>query len=77
MKRPVPPYQQLAAALRRQIREGALLPGETLPSATALAEQYEVSRATASRAVQLLKAEGRVTTGRGGGVFVAERPPAP
>ena len=77
MKGPVPPYQQLAAALREQIQEGALLPGEPLPSATALADQYEVSRATASRAVQLLKAEGWVVTSRGWGVFVAERPPAP
>jgi DNA-binding GntR family transcriptional regulator len=52
---------------------GEWLPGEQLPSASQLAEQYGVSRTTAARAVRVLADEGRVTVVRNWGAFVAEK----
>jgi GntR family transcriptional regulator len=52
---------------------GEWLPGEQLPSASQLGEQYGTSRTTAARAVRVLADEGRVTVVRNWGAFVAER----
>lgn len=67
------PYLAVADALRERIDSGEWLPGEALPSAAALAQEYKVSRSTAGRAIRVLAGEGRVTTVKGWGVFVAER----
>jgi GntR family transcriptional regulator len=69
---PVPPYQQLAAAIRGQIERGELAPGQQLPSALALASEYRVSVPTARKALGVLKNEGLVTGVAGYGTFVAE-----
>lgn len=66
------PYLAIAAALRDRLDSGEWLPGEQLPSAAALAEQYATSRTTAARAVRVLADEGRVTVVRNWGTFVAE-----
>ena len=71
-----PPYLRVAAWLRGEIQAGRLLPGEQVPSATALAKQFGVSRNTAVRAIGLLKDEGLVITQRGWGSFVAGEPGA-
>jgi GntR family transcriptional regulator len=68
---PQVPYKAIAAALRERLDSGEWLPGEALPSLRVLAEQYEVSQATANRAIAELAGEGRVTTVRGWGTFVA------
>jgi GntR family histidine utilization transcriptional repressor len=52
---------------------GEWLPGEQIPSTTALAAEYGTSRTTAARAVRVLADEGRVTVVRNWGAFVAER----
>jgi DNA-binding GntR family transcriptional regulator len=70
---PQVPYKAIADALRERLDSGEWLPGEALPSLRVLAEQYEVSQATANRAIAELAEEGRVTTVRGWGTFVAER----
>lgn len=44
------------------------------PSITELAETYRVGRNTAVRALELLKADGTVTTVLGRGTFVARVP---
>jgi DNA-binding GntR family transcriptional regulator len=67
------PYQAIADALRARLDAGEWLPGEQLPSASQLAEQYGVSRTTAARAVRVLADEGRVTVVRNWGAFVAEK----
>jgi DNA-binding GntR family transcriptional regulator len=69
---PRPPYLALADALRERIDSGEWLPGEALPSTTALAKEYGVSSSTAGRAIKVLADEGKVTTVQGWGVFVAE-----
>jgi DNA-binding GntR family transcriptional regulator len=58
------PYQAIADALRERLDAGEWLPGEQLPSAAQLGEQYGVSRTTAARAVRVLADEGRVTVVR-------------
>lgn len=70
---PVPPYIEVANALRVRLDDGEWLPGEPLPSLAELAAEYGVSRGTARRAIQVLVAEGRLTVAQGWGTFVAER----
>ncbi len=69
-----PPYMRVAAWLRGEIQARRLLPGEQVPSATALAKQFNVSRNTAARSIALLREEGLVVTQRGWGTFVAGEP---
>ncbi len=69
----LPPYKRVAAALRDQITNGELLPGEQIPPVPRLIETYQVSRNTALRALRVLKDEGLITVEPGWGAFVAER----
>jgi DNA-binding GntR family transcriptional regulator len=71
-RKPQIPYQAVADALRARLDAGEWLPGEQLPSAERLGEQYGVSRTTAARAVRVLAGEGRVTVVKSWGAFVAE-----
>jgi DNA-binding GntR family transcriptional regulator len=61
----VPPYAQIAAALRDQIEGGTLRPGDPVPSVRKLAEQYNVSTATADKALSALRSEGLLIGGHG------------
>jgi len=65
---PVPLWEQLATLLRADITEGRL--SGRVPSATALATRYGVSRDTAMRALSVLAAEGLTVARRGRGTFV-------
>jgi GntR family transcriptional regulator len=69
-----PIYRQIADQLRAAIREGRYAEGDLLPSETALAETYKVSRMTARQAIDVLKVEGLVESEHGRGVFVRRRP---
>ncbi len=69
---PVPPYRQLAAIIRRQIKSGELAPGQQLPSVINLAAEYDIAVPTVRKAITLLKDEGLVTGVAGYGTFVAE-----
>ena len=59
----------MADALAEQIRQGALAPGDRLPTEQ-LTEIYAVSRAVVREALARLKSEGLVTSQQGSGVFV-------
>jgi GntR family transcriptional regulator len=72
-KSPRVPYLAVADALRKRLDAGEWLPGEALPSMAQLGKEYTVSRSTIDRAVHVLVDEGRLTTVKGWGVFVAER----
>jgi GntR family transcriptional regulator len=80
MPRPIDPtsdravYRQIADDLRESIRDGTYPEGSALPSESALAETYGVTRMTARQAVDVLKAEGLVRSEHGRGVFVRRRP---
>lgn len=69
----VPIYLQIERILTDQIAEGSLHPGDPIPSETVLAEQYQVSRMTARKAVDYLVRQGVVERQRGRGTFICER----
>jgi GntR family transcriptional repressor for pyruvate dehydrogenase complex len=64
--------EQVAAALEQRIREGALKPGDKLPSEAQLVEQFKVSRTVIREAVSQLKSLGLVVSRQGYGVLVQE-----
>lgn len=76
----MPKYQRIAAALRRELDLTALTPGARLPSERTLAARYEVNRQTIRAALQHLREDGLVVTGRRGTrpafPAPAHRPPA-
>lgn len=65
-----PIYQQIRDQIVTAIASGEWKPGERLPTVRALAEEAGINMMTASKAYQLLKAEGYIVTGRRGGAVV-------
>ncbi|GIH19244.1 TetR/AcrR family transcriptional regulator C-terminal domain-containing protein [Rugosimonospora africana] len=73
-----PPYQRIAADLRRRITGGELAPGDRLPSTRQIARDWNVALATATKVLALLHAEGLVRARPRVGTVVAGAPePAP
>ncbi|MFG2987883.1 GntR family transcriptional regulator [Streptomyces sp. NPDC048257] len=80
----MPKYQRIAAALRRDLDRAVHTPGGTLPSERSLAARYQVNRQTIRAALQHLREDGLVVTGRrgtrpavpAGPVAAATAPPA-
>lgn len=68
-----PKYHRIADALRREIRNGDLAPGERLPAETALVERFRVSLPTLRQALSVLRAEGLIESIHGVGTFVKEQ----
>ena len=64
-------YQEIAESLRRRIAAGELGPGDRLPPVRALAEQWQCTPGTVSRAYRALADEGLLTAHRGSGTHVA------
>lgn len=60
----------IAVLLRDQIEQGVYKPGDKLPTQRAVAEEFDVSQATAYKALAWLANEGLVTSRRGW--FVAD-----
>ncbi|WP_175407394.1 GntR family transcriptional regulator [Streptomyces sp. TRM64462] len=69
-------YELIAEDLRRRIADGEVAPGGILPSSRDLCEQWGVSRATAIKAMDILRADGLVTPHQGRGFTVVEIPVA-
>ncbi|NYV74395.1 GntR family transcriptional regulator [Streptomyces sp. UH6] len=69
-------YEEIAESLRKRIAAGEFGPGETIPSGRDLAEQWSVSRATAIKAVDVLRSDGIVVARQGTGFVVTETPVA-
>ncbi len=63
--------QQVTDDVRRRIRDGEFSPGERLPSETALAADYAVSRVTVRTALRTLESQGFIDVRHGSGSFVA------
>ena len=57
-----PKYRRVVAAIRQDISQGALTPGQRMPSMAALCIQYDVSMSTIQRAVVELRREGLVSS---------------
>jgi DNA-binding GntR family transcriptional regulator len=68
-----PKYHRVADALRREIRDGDLPPGERLPAETALVERFRVSLPTVRQALSVLRAEGLIQSIHGVGTFVKDQ----
>lgn len=73
---PLLKYEQIADSLRRRIADGEFGPGSLLPSSRDLCEQWGVSRATAIKAMETLRADGLVAPHQGRGFSVVETPVA-
>jgi len=67
-----PLYQQIVDAIKRDVSEGRLRPGQPLPSFRALAEDLLVSLITVKRAYEELERDGIIYRHQGLGTFVAE-----
>jgi GntR family transcriptional regulator len=68
-------WEQIATDLRDGITSGTYRAGATLPTESALAEHYGVSRPTVHRAIAQLVAEGLLSQARRRGTLVRRRPP--
>ena len=76
-----PPYVRIVNEIRGRITSGALRPGDRVPSARQITQQWGVAIATATKVLATLRREGLVRAVPGVGTVVAEaaaRPaPAP
>jgi GntR family transcriptional regulator len=70
---PVPRYRQIAEIIKGRIERGELEPDRPIPSEVAMEQEFGVARATARRAVALLREWGLVVTVPGLGTYVAKR----
>lgn len=59
---PVPPWQQVRAALVARIEDGIYPPGARLPSINDLAQEFGVARTTIQKATEALRDEGVIQT---------------
>ena len=75
--RPPTTFEETVERLGTAIRTGLLEPGAKLPPERRLAEKLRISRSTLRQALTTLVQSGhlKAVRGRGGGTFVAERPP--
>ncbi|MDJ0346262.1 GntR family transcriptional regulator [Streptomyces sp. PH10-H1] len=69
-------YEEIAESLRARIAAGEFAPGDTIPSGRELADQWDVSRATAIKAVDVLRNDGVVVAKQGTGFVITETPVA-
>ena len=69
----VPLYLQIRNQIVMGIGSGSLQPGEKLPTVRALAEESGVNTMTVSKAYNLLKQEGYITTDRRKGATVCAK----
>jgi len=71
---PLPMYQQIAARLRDAIDNGALRPGERLPSEQELVDATGISREQVRRGIEPIINDGLAVKRQGSGTFVIEPP---
>ena len=67
-------YQEIADELRRRLQSGDLEPGRVLPSESSLGAEYEASRVTVRKALEVLRGEGLVESRQGFGWMVSAEP---
>jgi GntR family transcriptional regulator len=67
-------YRAIAADLRRRVDGGEFAAGRLLPSEATLSADYDASRITIRRALELLREEGLVDARQGFGWFAATDP---
>lgn len=65
-------YHDLMEDLRDKIFNGEIKPGEKLPSENELSAEYQISRQTVRKALQILQEEGYIYAEHGRGTFCSE-----
>ena len=68
----IPKYEAIAADIRRSIEDGALKPGDKLPTVVEFCKLYNVSKITVKRALEQITEEGLITSRRGSGTYVKD-----
>ena len=68
----IPKYEAIAADIRRTIEDGALKPGDKLPTVVEFCKLYNVSKITVKRAIEQITEEGLITSRRGSGTYVKD-----
>jgi len=68
----IPIYQQIRNQIIAGISEGKLEPGEQLPTVRGLATEIGINSMTVSKAYQILKQEGYITTDRRSGARIRQ-----
>ncbi len=68
----VPAYMNVYISLKKKINSGEYMPGEFLPTEKELELEYDVSRTTIRRAIELLTIEGFVLVQQGRGTEVLD-----
>lgn len=63
-------YEEIAYEINERIHKGIYKPGEVLPDQNTLAEEFNTSRITLRKAIQLLIVEGLLYCQRGSGTYV-------
>jgi len=63
-------YKEVADGLREQIKSGKYVPGELMPDQNQIAKDFNTTRITVHKALQLLMVEGMVYSKRGSGTYV-------
>jgi len=74
---PVPRYHQLKEILQQRIRSGEFQPDDQFPTEERLCQEYELSRGTVRRAINILADEGWLRREQGRGTFVTPPSLAP
>lgn len=75
IQRAEPPYAQVVSFIRGQIQRGELKPGDMVPSARKITQEWGVSLATATKVLAALRSEGLVEARTGIGTVVKINPP--
>ena len=73
LRSPVPVYRQIVEALRTHLVEGAIVPGNVLPSVRSLASDLHIHFNTVAQAYRELADEGWLEVSHGKPVKVIER----
>lgn len=72
---PLPIHERIAAAVRRAVADGAVGPGDALPTALQVADALGVHRNTVLRAYRMLRDEGTIELRAGRGAHVRRAAP--
>jgi len=73
----IPRWRQVYAVMSERILDGTYPPGERLPSAMAVCDEFGISQVTAKRVLKELRAAGLAEMQVGIGTFVTELPQPP